>query len=99
MTPDDGDEPTTVASTYFDRSRGTDLATTIAYAVAEAEGVSPESLEPPLYDSVDPEGLERALFHARSDAARARTAAFPYHGYRVRVRGDGHVRVVDTAGT
>jgi hypothetical protein len=93
------DRPNTVASTYFDASTGTDLATTIVYAVAEAEDVPPEALGgPPLYDQVDPDGLERALFHERAESARDRTATFPYRGYRVRVRGDGRVAVVERGG-
>ena len=94
MTPDDSD---TVASGYVDRSRDPDLATTIATAVTDTEAVSPESPEEQVYDRIDPEHLGKALFHDRAGAPRDRMAAFRYRGYRVRVRGDGHVRVVDPA--
>lgn len=86
----------TVASEYVDRPGSTDLATAIVCAVADAEGVPPESLDDsPVYDRVDAEHLEKALFHDRAGNPRDRMAAFRYRGYRVRIRGDGHVRVVD----
>jgi len=59
--------------------------------VAEAEGVAPEELTPPLYDVVDPDALER-LFRSTDTADRMNgKVVFPYNGYDVHVAGDGHV--------
>lgn len=89
-----------VASAYFDPTRGAGLGTTIVRVVAEAKGVPPESLDgPPLYHRVDPHFLEKALFTPRSDGSRRTVAGFSYHGYRVRVRGDGYVCAVDPDAT
>jgi hypothetical protein len=84
------------ASAYFDRERGSDLASTITGVVAGAEGIPPESLEgPPLYDRIDAEHLEKALFTSGTDGSRETAVSFSYHGYRVHVRGDGYVYAVD----
>ncbi len=89
-----------VAATYFDRTRGADLGTTIVRVVAEAKGVPPESLDgPPLYHRVDPHFLEKAIFAPRTGGSRRTVAGFSYHGYRVRVRGDGYVCAVDPDAT
>jgi methyl coenzyme M reductase gamma subunit len=102
----DGDDPGSdgapgiVAGTYFDRARGPDLGTTIVRVVAEAEGVPPDALDgPPLYDRIDADHLEKALFDPRTDGPRQVTVVFSYHGHRIRVRGDGHVCVLDTVPT
>jgi hypothetical protein len=96
--PDGGDAPGVVAGAYFDPARGPGLGTTIVRAVAEADGVAPEALGgPPLYDRIDAEHLEKALFNSRASGSRGVTVAFSYRGYRVQVHGDGYVRVVDAA--
>jgi hypothetical protein len=65
----------------------------IVEEVAEAEGVSPVDLSPPLYEVVDPEALDR-LFGTTTAAGRTdRRVAFAYQGYDVVVSGDGHVSV------
>ena len=97
---EESDGPTVAASAYFDRVRGVDLATTITRAVAEADGVAAESLDgPPLYHRVDADHLEKAMFDPRTDESGQTTATFFFRGYRVRVRGDGHVCVLDPGGT
>lgn len=69
------------------------LASTIAIAVAETKGVPPESL-PPLYDTVDPDALERLFAPCNDGTPRARgRTAFPMAGCEVTVRGDGTVSV------
>lgn len=65
-----------------------EVTQSVVDAVAEAEGVSPESLERPLYDVVDPDALERLCSPSRDQSA---TVAFTYYGYHVRVSGDGAV--------
>jgi hypothetical protein len=94
-----GDGPSgAAASAYVDQGWDSDLGTTIAQVVAEAEGVPPESLEgPPLYDRVHTGYLERALFASGTDESRETMVFFRYRGYRVCVRGDGYVYAVDVA--
>lgn len=74
-----------------------DLPTSIEVveAVAEAEGIDPVTLEPPLYDVIDTDALD-ALFR-RSDGTRSDTIGtveFTYRGHTVVVQGreDVHVR-------
>jgi hypothetical protein len=89
----------TKAGAYFERSRGADLGTTIIRAVAAVEGVSPESLaDPPLYEHIDVEHLEKAMFGPGTDGSRETTVTFPYRGHHVHVRGDGYVYVTDPTG-
>lgn len=65
-------------------------------ALAAATGVDPESL-PPLYESIDPEVLDR-LFRGRNTAADATTMlGFTVDGWYVVVRGDGRISVCDAA--
>ena len=67
----------------------------VVETVAEAEGVDPVALEPPLYDVIDTDALD-ALFR-RSDGTRSDTIGtleFTYRGHTVVVQGreDVHVR-------
>lgn len=61
-------------------------------AVANAEGVDPTDLEPPLYDAVDPNAID-GLFDATAtpNASRNGRLTFRYRGYDVTVRADGTV--------
>ncbi|PSP97408.1 hypothetical protein BRC94_10275 [Halobacteriales archaeon QS_5_70_17] len=69
------------------------LAGAIAAAVAETKGVAPESL-PPLYESIDPDALERLFAPCNDGTSRARgRAVFPVAGCEVTVRYDGAVSV------
>lgn len=62
-------------------------------SVAKAEGVPPTELAAPLYESVDPEALEK-VFEASPRAGRMEgQITFPYCGYEVTVAGDGYVSV------
>jgi len=62
----------------------------VVETVAEAEGVPPTELSPPLYEVVDPDALDR-LFAApsRSDSR----VVFSYKNYEVTVDGEGLVSV------
>lgn len=62
-------------------------------AVADAEGISPLELDPPLYAAIDPDAL--AQFVARIDGPTASEVevSFVYAGYAVTVTGDGDVSV------
>ncbi|MDG5761260.1 hypothetical protein QA600_18175 [Natronococcus sp. A-GB1] len=64
----------------------------VVKAVANAEGVDPVELEPPLYDAVDPNAIDE-LFDPTTapNAARNGRLHFRYRGYDVTVRSDGTV--------
>lgn len=75
-------------ATVGDRS----VCRSVVEAVAEAEGVEPEELEP-LYEVVDPDALEE-LFAPTSTTGRMEgRVVFTYDGYEVTVCGDGFVSV------
>lgn len=67
---------------------------TVIEAVADAEGIPPEEVRPPTYESlhdvVDPEALD-ALFAARSDGTPrpGGTVSFPFAGYDITIEHDG----------
>jgi hypothetical protein len=67
------------------------VSLSVVEAVAEAEGVAPEALTPPLYEAIDPDALER-VFAATSTSARMDgQVTFSYNGYAITVQGDGSV--------
>jgi hypothetical protein len=76
---------TTVAS-YDDEADL--LSVAVPELVAHVEGVSPTSL-PPLYESIDPDGLDQLFAHR---AASSVGIAFRYAGYTVSVS-DGTLSV------
>lgn len=57
--------------------------------VAEVEGVSPDTLTPPLYETIDPDALD-ALVRNRGFTGEVK---FTYHDNRVLVDSDGHITV------
>ncbi|MFB6202232.1 MAG: HalOD1 output domain-containing protein [Halorhabdus sp.] len=59
-------------------------------AVAQKVDVAPEDLSPPLYDAIDPDALDALVASSSTDLR----VTFEYHGYEVRVTGDGGVSVV-----
>ncbi|UHQ98134.1 hypothetical protein HYG81_21385 (plasmid) [Natrinema zhouii] len=63
----------------------------IIRAVAAVEDRERTNIYPPLYNSVDPEALDK-LFHAEKGRV-----TFSYHGYEVAVKGSGeiHLREID----
>jgi hypothetical protein len=63
------------------------LSDAVLREVAEAEGVSPEALNPPLFDVVDPDALD-SVFNAETGRV-----SFEYHGYWVTVDHAGSVSV------
>lgn len=67
-------------------------STAIIKTVAARADVSPQAL-PPLYESVDPDALDR-LFVSSGDKT---TVSIDYAGYEVVVTGDGRVQVTDRA--
>lgn len=74
----------------YDRTAGSPSVTqSVVEAVAEADGVGPEELAPPLYEEIDPDALERIFATGPS----TRRVVFTYNGYEVTVRGDGSVSI------
>lgn len=84
----------------YDPADSDGLTTTIVYAVADADGVSPSDIrDPPLYEVIDTAALEAALFGPRSGVrARQCSTEFMYQGYRIEVQTDGWVRVHEQVG-
>ncbi|AGB17527.1 hypothetical protein Halru_2957 [Halovivax ruber XH-70] len=64
----------------------------VVEAVAEADGVDPAMLDPPLYEVLDPEALDRLFAPTPTDPSRG-TVRFDYRGHEVTVRADGTVDV------
>lgn len=64
----------------------------IVERVADREGVSPDELDRPLYDVVDPDALATLVADAAGQGLRV---SFTYIGYDVTVTDDGDVDVVD----
>ena len=64
----------------------------VVSAVASREGVEPLDLATPLYDAIDPEGLDRLVESATADGRRSSPlVTFSYYGYDVAVDADGSV--------
>lgn len=61
----------------------------VVRAVADAEGVSPRDVTPPLYESVNPDALDD-LFGGRTGGS----ITFRYCGYLVEVRNERETTVV-----
>lgn len=77
-------------STFADSSES--IAIVIVRTVADAEGVDPVALEPPLHDAVDPDALE-SLFPDGADGV----VRFEYCGHEVAVSSDGVVTLTEPA--
>lgn len=73
-----------------------DLGCAVVEAVAAAEGVEPDELEPTLHEAIDPEALD-ALFQGRP--ATTWLVRFEYHGYIVSITDRGEITLerIDTA--
>lgn len=75
-----------------DRDRDESLSERIVAALAAVENVEPHEFDPPLYDSLDPEALDR-LYGAAAERSGGLRLAFTVAGYEVVVTDDGHVLV------
>lgn len=61
-------------------------------SVADADDVDPASLEPPLYDVVDTNALDRLFEPTASETtARRGQVSFRYRGYEITVHSSGRV--------
>ncbi|WP_252699659.1 HalOD1 output domain-containing protein [Natronosalvus vescus] len=65
----------------------------VVEAVAEAEGVDPLELSPPLYDVIDPDALDQVFAPTSMESRMEGEVTFSYNGYEVTVCGDGYVTV------
>ncbi|WP_266075871.1 HalOD1 output domain-containing protein [Haladaptatus caseinilyticus] len=79
----------TDASKSFDGPQSGSLI--VIGELAETVGVEPHELQPPLYDVIDPEILDR-LVRRDGDATDA-SVSFTYREFTVVVRSDGYVSV------
>lgn len=70
----------------------------VVEAIAEAEGVEPSALHPPLYQVVDPDALD-ALFKTDGSMAVGNRVSFVYRGYRVVVEDQGRISVESAPST
>jgi len=61
--------------------------------VAKAEGVSPVALDTSLYETIDPDALDRLFERTAGNNRMEGTVVFPFQGYDVSVTGEGHVIV------
>lgn len=88
-----------VAQTYYEPAGDRELTTAIVTAIADAEGVDPMKLGPPLlYDVVDVPAIEQSFFGSRTgNRTRNATGAtqFRYGRYLVKVRSDGWIEVFE----
>ena len=60
-------------------------------AVASREGVDPVALTTPLYEVIDPEGLDRLVDSATANGRSDVLVTFEYYGYDIAVDSDGSV--------
>lgn len=61
--------------------------------VAAREGVDPTELGVPLFESIDPDSLDRLVREASSERTPPIRVEFTYYGYDVTVASDGSVTV------
>jgi len=80
----------TVSRTAFEGDRN--VSTVVVEAVADALGVSPVDLEPPLHSAVNPDALDD-LFRPEWSSDEVRKVSFTYAECDVTVRDDGEVVV------
>lgn len=65
----------------------------VVEAIADAKDVSPLDVNPPLYNTIDPDALEQFVASVDGRTAAAVEVRFTYAGYEVTVTGDGRVAV------
>ena len=86
------------ASTYQCET-GETASETVVRLVASRRDDDPIALDPPLYEAIDPDSLDALFVDTSGRWVRPSSRIeFPYCGYQVEVRGDGHVTVRDRPG-
>lgn len=79
-----------------DAMPGSRLSEAVVEAVADAEGVSPLELRPPLFEVVDPDALDKLFPLPSLEQGRTEGhVTFEYCGYEVTVQPDGVISVGD----
>jgi hypothetical protein len=92
-----GRAPVRQPNTYYakhDPDGSADLTTTVAHALADVMGVDVSGTEFSLYDSVDPDALDR-IFAPKADGTPRPPGhvAFGVNGYRVTVYSTGEIAI------
>ena len=102
--PDDPDDPdparSPVAQRHYDSTERVELTAAIVFTVADAMGVDPRAVSTqPLYECVDVEAVETALFGTEPVSSRCEPDAieFGYTAFRIRVQRDGWILVFEPA--
>lgn len=71
-----------------------EVSQAVVYAIADAEGVSPVQIHPPLATAIDTDALDRLVANMSSDPdAPDGMVRFSYNGYTVTVTEPGDVSV------
>lgn len=82
-----------VNRTHYDADESTGLTVAIIEAVAEATSTDPLDLTDSLFDSVDPDALERVFDDFGSATASPGYVLFTYGDHTVRLQSDGCIEV------
>lgn len=61
---------------------------TVIEAIADAEGVDPTAISPPLYEVLDPDALDSFVGATSDSLATDMRIGFQYYGYEVRIHRD-----------
>lgn len=72
-------------------SRSEQSSETISRAVADAESLAPTSLDTRLYESINPEALDRLFRSLNSQRVRTGRVQFDYCGDEVDIHADGQL--------
>ncbi|SIS20997.1 HalOD1 output domain-containing protein [Natronorubrum thiooxidans] len=81
--------------TFIKREPNEPVSQTIIRGIAEIEGV-PECNLSPLYNSVEPELLNRLMKHSQRHQSDL-SIEFTYEGWTILVRGDKEIKITDDA--
>lgn len=92
------DSPDTQTRRFsYDRTTDQSLSVSIIRAVATVAGVDPLSLQPRLYDVIDPDALETLV--ATNTAQSEIRVTFVFGAYKITVTQAGEIIVRDDSGT
>lgn len=69
------------------------MSVRVVEAVAEAQGIPPERVDPPLFEVVDPDGLDRLFADERDVTRDSGRLTFVMGDHEVTVRATGDVEV------
>lgn len=74
---------------------GTAASVAVVEAVANAEGVDPTALSPPLYHVIPTDALNELIATTVTTDRPTIRVTFAYHGYEITVRNDSHVTLTE----